>query len=90
MNPLFAAILGSFIRWGLTILATWLVEHGVWSSGDSATYVTGLTLGAVTLAWSLWSRYKSRIKFLTALELPSGSSEQYVNETIAKGKGATL
>ena len=90
MNPLFVSIMGSFIRWGLTILAAWLVDHHVWSSGEATSYVTGLTLGVVTLAWALWNRYKSRIKFLTALELPGGSSEQHVNETIAQGKGASV
>ena len=90
MNPLFVSILGSFIRWGLTILATWLVQHGVWTSGDATGYVSGLTLGLITLCWALWNRYKSRIKFLTALEAPAGASEQHVLDTIANGKGATL
>ena len=31
---------------------------------NASGYVVGLTLAAVTLLWSLWTRYKSRIKFL--------------------------
>lgn len=80
MPALFAAILGSFIRFGLTALATWLVTKGVWSTNDSSEFVTGLTIALVTLIWSLWQKYRGHIKFLTALDLPAGSSPEQVKE----------
>ena len=89
MNPLFVSILGSLFRWALTLLAGWLVEHQVWAQDEAGGYVAGLTLALVTLCWAVWTRYKSRIKFLTALESPAGATEAHVIEKIAEGKGAS-
>ena len=90
MNPLFQAVLTSFFRWGLTLAAGWLVEHQVWAKDEAGGYVAGIALALVTLCWSLWSKYKSRLKFLTALEVPSGSSEAHVEAVIKAGKGADV
>ena len=90
INPLFISIAGSFLRWGLTLAAAWLVQHGVWSANDETGYVTGLTLAGVTLLWSLWTRYKSRIKFLTALESPPGTDEAVIAAKVAAGLGAKV
>jgi hypothetical protein len=90
MNPLFVSILGSFIRWALTLGAGWLVEHQVWAQDEAGGYVSGLTLALITLLWAVWTRYKSRVKFLTALEAPAGATEAHVIEKIADGKGAAV
>lgn len=58
MNPLIQAALGSVLRWGLTIAAGWLVNAGVWSSGEATTYVAGAVLGLLALGWSLWEKYR--------------------------------
>ncbi len=89
MNPLFVSILGSFIRWALTLGAGWLVEHQVWAQDEAGGYVTGLTLALVTLLWAVWTRYKSRIKLLTALE-SHPMSEDALHAKIADGKGASV
>lgn len=89
MNPLFQSILMSFFRWGLTLVAGWLVEHQVWAKDEAGGYVSGLALALVTLCWAIWARYRSRVKFLTALEAPAGATEAHVIEKIAEGKGAS-
>ncbi len=88
MNPLLQAALGSILRWMLSIGAGYLVEHGIWSQSEASTYVAGAALAALSLGWSLWAKYHSRIKFLTALEAPAGSTESDVTATIAAGLGA--
>lgn len=90
VNPLFLSIAGSFVRWALTLAAAWLVQHGVWTQNDSTGYVTGLTLAIVMLLWSAWHKYKSRLKFLTALEAPAGTDEKKVNAKVAEGMGAKV
>jgi hypothetical protein len=90
MPPLFAAIVGAFVRAGLIWLATRLVDWGVFQQGDVEGYVVGLTVAIVALAWSVWAKYKDRIKFKTALEAPAGASEAKVLAKIADGLGAKI
>lgn len=87
MNPLLTAALGSILRWALAILAGYLVKKGIWSDSEAATYVTAGALGLLTLGWTLWERYKARVKLLTALTLPEGSTE---NELKDHMKSATV
>ena len=87
MNPMVQAALGAIIRWGLTFLAGYLVRYGVWSSGESEAYVAAASIAGATLIWSLWQKYKTRLKFLTALDMPAGTSEKKVDDRIKSGGG---
>lgn len=75
MNPVLSAALGSILRWALVFLAGYLVKAGIWSGAEAETYVTAAVLGLLGLGWSLWQKYKSRIKFLAALNAPKGTTE---------------
>ncbi len=88
MNPLLAAALGSIIRWALTFAAGFFVEHGIWTSTEATTYVAGAVMAVLTLMWMLWVRYRDRLKFLTALTMSPGATENEVKAHIASG-GAT-
>ena len=90
MNPIFQAALGSLLRWALAVGAGWLVQRGIWTEAEALTYVSAAVLAVLSLLWSLWQKYRQRIKFLTALELPKGSTEGTVAATIAIGEGAAL
>lgn len=90
MNPILSAALGSLIRWVLAIGAGYFVEHGLWTQADATIYVTAAALGVLSLGWSLWVKYRGRITFLTALEMPKGATEADVKATIAEGGGASL
>jgi hypothetical protein len=90
MNPLFQAALASILRAALMLGAGWLVEHNVWTSGNADLYVTAAAMFLVSYGWSLWTAYRSRIKFLTALEAPAGATEAHVDAKINSGLGATL
>lgn len=98
MSPFELELLGVAFRWALTSLGAYLVAHHVLSpdqeatfSGHAVTYlmehiavwapmVSGLMLG-------IYAKYRSRIKFLTALE---STSEEQVKAKMSKGMGATL
>lgn len=75
MNPMLSAALGAILRWGLAILAGYLVKAGIWSGTEAETYVAAAVLGILGLGWSLFQKYKSRIKFLAALNAPQGTTE---------------
>lgn len=83
MNPMAEDALSAILRWGFTFVAGYLVEHGIWTAADAKTYVAGAALAVLGLGWSLWNKYKSRIKLLTALTMQPGSTEDDVNATVA-------
>lgn len=101
MNPFVIEVFGVIFRWALTGLGAYLVAHHVLSPDQESTFnehaMTYLLSHVVIwapvasgLALSIWTKYKSRIKFLTALEARPGTSESEVKQTVANGMGATL
>ena len=81
MNPMMQEAIGSILRWVLAIGAGYLVQHGIWTQGDASSYVAAAAMGLVALGWSMWQKYGARVKLLTALTMPSGTTE---NEVVAK------
>lgn len=84
MNPILQSALGSVLRWALMIGAAFLVKKGIWTDSEAGRYVEAAIVAALSLGWSLWEKYKSRIKFLTAL-MPGPKTEDEVKEHIASG-----
>lgn len=85
MNPILASALGAILRWLLAFGAGVLVEHGIWTQEDAATYVAGAAVALLALGWSLWNKYRGRVKLLTALAMPKGTTEATVVKHIASG-----
>lgn len=83
MNPMLSAALGSVLRWAFAIVAGVLVNHGIWAKSEAEMYVAAASLATLSLGLSLWSKYHGRIKFLTALQMPQGSTEHDVDQQIA-------
>lgn len=82
MPRLFALFFGSVVRWGCNVIAGYLIAKGVLtpSAGDDLVY--GLVASIPPLLWALWQKYKSRLHFLTALELPANASEADVKDIL--------
>lgn len=85
MNPMLQEALGSIIRFALAYVAGELVDRGIWTSSNAAMYVTAATMGILSIGWSLWIKYKNRIKLLTALTMPPGTSEDELHAQIRAG-----
>lgn len=83
MNPLLQEALASILRWGLALFAGYLVKAGIWSSTDAQTYVGAGALAILALAWSLWQKYGSRLKLVTAMAAPRPVTEHQVEAMIA-------
>lgn len=83
MNPMFAAAVGSVIRWGLAFVAGYLVQRGIWSDSEAGVYVGAAAIGISGLLWSVYQKYASRSKLMVALATPRVISEAEA-ETIVK------
>lgn len=75
MNPLFQEFLTSVLRKLLTAAATYLVTTGWITSEQSERFIAGLVLLLISVIWSAWKVLQTRLKFLSALDLPKGASE---------------
>lgn len=72
---LLKSVVGTFLRTTLTVVGTWLVNKGWITESDFNAIVAGLVMVSVAGVWSLYQKYKSRLTFLAALELPAGAPE---------------
>jgi uncharacterized membrane protein YjjB (DUF3815 family) len=82
MNPMFAAALGSILRWGLSILAGYLVSRGIWSDSEAGIYVGAAAIALTSLLWSVIEKYLSRVKLVTALATPGVMSEKALEQVV--------
>lgn len=93
MNPLLVDAVGAIIRWLLTFVSAALVSKGIWTQDQADRYVAAATAAAavalITLFWSLWNKYKSRLKLTTALSAPYPQTEAQIENQIANGVTAS-
>jgi hypothetical protein len=82
MNPMYSALAYSVARGILWVLASRIVEYGIWTSGDAEKYVGAAVPVVVSLAWSLYQVAQSRKLTLTALEL-AGATEHEAKKIMA-------
>jgi hypothetical protein len=73
-----SAALGSILRWALSLVVPYLVSAGIWTADEATAYVTGASLAILALAWSLWQKHKSRLRFLEALDAMPGTPERWI------------
>lgn len=85
MNPMLQEALVLFFKWALAFGAGWFINHGIWTNAQATIYVAGASIGIVSYLWLLWGKYKSRMKFLMALTMPPGTTEDEVKAAIQNG-----
>src|SRR3954463_8528584 len=97
MDPLYASFVGAIARWVVTLVIGFLVAHHIIAVDQTTYFVDGFTHKLVValplllpLAWSLWGKYKGRVRFLTALQAAPGTTEYQVNAKIDNGMGASV
>ncbi len=89
MNPLIQQFLGAVIRWLLTFIGTWMVEHGILTADEMPSMVMGFSLLLVTLGWSLYQKWKSKREAFTLGALKQGATLQDAKESIKQGCAAS-
>ena len=87
MYQLIVIMLTALLRQLLFVAFGALIERGIWTQDQLGQIAIGMAGVLVVGAWSLWNHYKNRIKFLTALEAPPGTTEAKVDATIKAGLG---
>jgi hypothetical protein len=89
MSPMLVDALGSILRFLLAGVFGYLVEKGVWTGEQSATFLSAAVVGILALGWSLWNKYKSRIKLVTALA-SQPSTEAQIEKMVSSGDAPSV
>lgn len=92
MNPMLLDFLLAIARWALTAAGSALVAHHILTASQDDSFLTAIFAHLalwIPLAGSfvllLWTRYRARLKFMTALTMPVGSTEAQVTAKMASG-----
>jgi hypothetical protein len=85
----FKALSYSLVRKLIAMLAVYAADRGLFTNTESDKIIEGVTLLVISVAWTIWNHYQNQLKIATALQLPAGTSEKTLVNTIAQGKGAT-
>ena len=90
MAELITIMLGSLFRMLLLGAFGALIQRGVFTEDQVGQLAVGLAGFVSVVAWALWKRYHDRLKFLTALESPPGTTEAAVKAKVSEGMGAKV
>lgn len=82
---LFKSVTGSVLRWVLQGFFAWLAAKNIITEQQGTELLLAITGGVIVLVWSLVQKYKSRLAFLTALNMPAGTPEEMVKTAIRSG-----
>ena len=85
MNPFLNEIFGAVIRTGVAFVLGWLASQMLITADQATDWTASLTGAILILLWSVWSKYKSRQKLLTAMASPAGVTEHRVEATVSAG-----
>lgn len=76
---LFKGIIGSVTRAALGGFTVWLATHGLITESQGGALLEAAVVGAITVIWAIWRKYKIQQRIAVALELPAGSSAETLN-----------
>ena len=98
MGSIYMEVFGALVRWGLTAAGGYLVAHHVLTADQSDRFSSAVVAHvllyapvAAALAWSVWAKFRQRLRVQIALEMPPGSSSAAVQSLMATSTvGETL
>lgn len=85
MNPIVIKAMGSLVRAGLMLAVPFFVSRGIWTTDEATATLAAVATALTALGWSIFEKYKSQKKLVTALALPAGVSEKQVEHRVATG-----
>jgi|SRR6185436_12546448 len=91
--PIFVQqIVGVFVRAAIIAIVTWVAAHGGPSfTNDQVTKaITEITPVLAVLAWSVYQKFKSRQKLMTAQAAGTPVSENHVEMMVADGQAPSV
>ena len=88
MNPLLQQFLGAILRHVLTFVGAWFVSVGILKPEQVDEMIAGLIVFLLTLAWSLYSKYRAKQVENTRAAMPAGATLEDAHDLIASGTTA--
>lgn len=85
MNELLKQFLGALLRHALTGAAGYFVAKGILTPDQSSAMLAALVAAVLGVGWSLWQKYVGRLRLVSALDLPAGTSEARVKNFAGVG-----
>ncbi len=74
--------IGALVAFSLAGTVGYLVAKGVITGDLGKELIEAAVIAVPTLIWRLYQKYKDHLKFLTALDLPAGSTSADVDRAI--------
>jgi len=78
MNPMVSLWLGALLRALIGPALTWVALRGGIDAGNTEIALTALVGVLLNVIWVLWVKYRERLHFLKALEMPNYTPESVV------------
>lgn len=90
LTPILKKYLGSIIRSALMLAVPFFVSQGIWTPDEATAQLTAIAAALTAVSWSLFEKYRSQKKLLTAAAMPAGSTEQDVDLQVQFGTTPTV
>ena len=89
--PFVQQVLGVLTRALIIWAAGYLAAHGLTISDDQTTQIVAwATPLLAALAWSIYQKYRGRLKLLTAQVTPAGKSEAQIDAIVDAGNAPSV
>lgn len=86
MGEVILSVLAGLLRYALSGVTAWLIANGIATEGQIAKLITGLATGLGLVLWLVWQKYRERVRLLTALAMPKGTTLEDLKKRIAIGE----
>lgn len=85
-------IIGTLVRSAVLFLVGWVAAHGgpKFAEDQVTKFITEATPVAAMIAWSIWQKYRSRQKLMTAQAAGSPISENHVEMLVSAGQAPSV
>lgn len=92
LPPFVQQVLGVLVRMAVVFLSGWVAAHGGSALSDDqiGKVVSAAVPVLAVLAWSVWQKYQSRRKLLTALASNGTLSENHVELMVGSGQAPSV
>ncbi len=81
-SNLIKGIIGSLVRFLFAGAVGWLVQRGIITGEQGETLIPALVLGAITIVWAIWRKYKIQQRIAVALDLRAGATPQELDAAL--------
>lgn len=90
MGAVLMDILAGLLRYVLAGVISWLITNGIATEAQTTQVIAGLASAIALVGWMVWNKYRARVKLLTALTTPKGTTVDELKGLIARGVTAPV